>query len=243
MLFRVIGTGPLTVEHLPKLVYIDQVLKETLRLWPTAPGYDVYSDKDEVIGGKYQVKKGETISVLLPTLHRDPKVWGNNAEEFDPDRFSADKISKLPPNSYKPFGNGSRSCIGRAFAVQEAIIVLALILQRFELIQNNPSYQLEIKESLTMKPDNFYIRVKRRNSAVIPSPIAAVIQKTPAKQNIESSISVSMATPLLVLFGSNSGSSESFASQIASDSQRYGNHDNYLIFCNFFQVIQLLLLH
>ena len=223
------GTGPLSVDQIPKLVYIDQVLKETLRLWPTAPAFALNSLEDTVIGGKYKIKTDDAITVLIPTLHRDTKVWGNNVEEFDPDRFTAENMAKLPPNAYKPFGNGARACIGRAFAIQESIIVLALILQRFDLIEADPSYQLVVKETLTFKPDQFMIRARKRGNTVTSSTVAPMIQREMVSSpQTKISTPITTTTPLLVLFGSNSGSSEAFASRIASDAKQYGKDQFYI---------------
>ena len=61
-------------------------------------------------------------------------------------------MEKLPPNAWKPFGNGQRACIGRPFAMQEAQLVMSMILQRFDLIEEDPSYQLWSAETLTLKP-------------------------------------------------------------------------------------------
>ncbi len=58
--------------------------------------------------------------VLMPMLHRDPTVWGDDVEAFRPERFAPEATEKLPPNAWKPFGNGQRACIGRPFAMQEA---------------------------------------------------------------------------------------------------------------------------
>ena len=63
-------------------------------------------------------------------LHRDPTVWGPDAEAFDPDRFARERARTLPSNAYKPFGNGQRACIGQQFAMQEAALVLGMLLQR-----------------------------------------------------------------------------------------------------------------
>ena len=71
-----------------KLTYVTQVLEETLRLWPTAPGFSRYPLQDAVIGGKYRLPKGSGVLVLTPMLHRDRRIWGPDAEEFNPDHFA-----------------------------------------------------------------------------------------------------------------------------------------------------------
>jgi cytochrome P450 len=70
-------------------------------------------------------------AVLIPSLHRDRGVWGEDAEEWNPDHMSSERVAALPPNAYKPFGTGQRACIGRQFALQEATLVLGMLLQRF----------------------------------------------------------------------------------------------------------------
>ncbi|KAG8879805.1 hypothetical protein FRB97_001375 [Tulasnella sp. 331] len=78
----VCGREPISLSHLPKLKYIDAALKEALRLNPTAGAWTVTPKADEIIGGKYAVSKGQPITVVLAALHRDPKVWGDDVEEF-----------------------------------------------------------------------------------------------------------------------------------------------------------------
>ncbi|KAJ9093885.1 hypothetical protein QFC21_006258 [Naganishia friedmannii] len=79
----VCGNESVKVEHLQKLKYIDASLKEALRLNATAPGWTVAPIKDEVLlGGKYSVKQGQPMMVVLDSLHRDPAVWGEDAEDF-----------------------------------------------------------------------------------------------------------------------------------------------------------------
>ena len=114
-----------------------------------------------MIGGQYRMKKPYQIVVLAPMLHRDPAVWGERAEVFDPDHFSREAERGRPANAYKPFGNGQRACIGRQFALQEAALVLGMVLQRFKLIDHT-RYRLKLKETLTLKPDGFRIKVRRR---------------------------------------------------------------------------------
>ncbi|GME23747.1 hypothetical protein GTA08_BOTSDO08492 [Neofusicoccum parvum] len=159
---EVVGAGPIDIAHLPQLKYISALMRETLRLMPTAPGYTVGAREDTVIGGKYLVKKDAPIAGLLPSVHTDPEVYGADAREWKPERMLDDGFNKLPPGSWKPFGSGKRGCIGRAFAWQEAQLVIALTLQVFDLELDDPTYDLKIKESLTLKPDGFFMRASLR---------------------------------------------------------------------------------
>lgn len=120
---EVVGKGTIAAHHLGKLPYIDAILRESLRLMPTAPGFFVTPLKDEVIGGQFMVEKGHPLFILLHLVHRDPAVWGSDAEEFKPERMLQKNFDALPRSAWKPFGNGIRGCIGRAFAWQEAQLV------------------------------------------------------------------------------------------------------------------------
>ncbi|MDX2029268.1 MAG: cytochrome P450 [Blastocatellia bacterium] len=205
-----------------QLTWITQILKETLRLWPTAPVFGLYPLEDTVIGGKYRIKKQHTITVLLPMLHRDKSVWGEDAEKFNPENFSPEKEAARPPNAWKPFGNGQRACIGRQFALQEAALVLGMLLQRFKLVDHT-RYQLKIRETLTMKPDGFRIKVRPREAgdrtAFAAGSAQESITATAAPANV---VRRQHATPLLVLYGSNMGTAEELARRIAGDAEENG---------------------
>lgn len=202
-----------------KLAYIRQVLNESLRLWPTAPGYAVEPVEDTVIGGKYAVRKGESLQVLIPALHRD-RAWGDNVELFDPDRFSPEQEETRPVHLFKPFGNGERACIGRQFALHEATLVLALVVHRYRLIDHT-NYQLKIKSSLTIKPDEFTLNLARRgsNERRLPATVAAgsspVDQARPAARR-------GTGTALTVLHGSNLGTCAGIARDLAAEGDEYG---------------------
>ena len=167
-----LGSDSATFEPLPRLGYLDQLLKETLRLWPTAPAFNVAPFEDTTLGGRYEVIAGQPILVLLPQLHRDQAAWGEGAGVFDPERFSPERAATIPANAWKPFGNGQRSCIGRGFALQEAMLFLAKLLQRFEVTSADPGYTLQIKHTLTLNPERLYINL-RRPGANIAAPTHA----------------------------------------------------------------------
>lgn len=224
---RVIGSDEPRFEHLQQLTYLDQILKETLRLFPTAPAFAVYPYEEEtIVGGKYLVRHDQILFILAPMLHRDPEIWGADAEDFNPDHFSFERAEKMPPNAWKPFGNGQRSCIGRPFALQEATLVLAMMLQRFDIAPVDPNYRLEIKETLTMKPHGLFIRAVSRNVVISKSPQPALLlpgETLPSDAAVSPDApEVLNGIPVLVLYGSNAGSSEEFARRIATDAKAQG---------------------
>ena len=67
--------------------------------WPTAPAFGVYLRQDTVIGGRYEIKATDAVMVRLTMLHRDPEVWGDDAEALRPERFSRAATAALPPNA------------------------------------------------------------------------------------------------------------------------------------------------
>ncbi|TAA26805.1 bifunctional cytochrome P450/NADPH--P450 reductase [Pseudoxanthomonas winnipegensis] len=218
-----LGTQPPQVQDLAKLRYIEQVLQETLRLWPTAPAFAVAARTPTTLAGRYAITPQDTLMVLIPGLHRDPGVW-EEPEAFRPERFAPEAAERLPPNAWKPFGNGARACIGRGFAIQEAQLVLAMILQRFELEDVDPHYQLAIAETLTLKPDGFRIRARRRGDLALRrrSAVPSAPQKVLAPAAPPAPQGAAAGTALLVLYGGNSGSCEAFAQRIGADAVAQG---------------------
>jgi cytochrome P450 / NADPH-cytochrome P450 reductase len=211
-----------TISQVNQLTYVQQILNESLRLWPTAPAIGLYPYKDEVIGGKYKIRKGTFITLLTLMLHRDPSVWGQNPETFNPDNFSREAEALRPPNAFKPWGNGQRACIGRQFAMQEATMVLGMILQRFQLFDHR-KYQLKIKETLSIKPDGFTIKVKprpgRTRGAVVPGVASASQNDNQAAQVARRP---SHGTKATILYGSNLGTTEDLARTIAGSAELNG---------------------
>ena len=222
---RVLGTDlsvlP-TYSQIHQVTYVDQILEETLRLWPTAPAFTRHPYESTVIGGKYRLEKETSATILTAMLHRDKQVWGENPEEFDPDRFSPENRARIPPNAYKPFGTGQRACIGRQFAMQEAILVLSMLLQRFEFV-DFANYQLETKQTLTIKPNNFLIKVRLRTGRAATAPVTTPHPATaPKSAAAPAPSSDGHQTRLLVLYGSNLGTAEGLAHAIAEDGRNRG---------------------
>ncbi|MCA6121154.1 cytochrome P450 [Bradyrhizobium sp. WSM 1704] len=224
-----------TYQQVTQLTYITQCLKEALRLWPPAPAYGIAPLADETIGGgKYKLKKNTFVTILVMALHRDPSVWGPNPDVFDPENFSREAEAKRPINAWKPFGNGQRACIGRGFAMHEAALAIGMILQRFKLIDVH-RYQMHLKETLTIKPDGFKIKVRPREDRdrgafAGTAGAAAAAPKAPRAPTTRPGHN----TPMLVLYGSNLGSAEELATRMADLSEingfatRLGPLDDYV---------------
>ena len=116
---EIIGRGPVTVEHMSKLPYITACLRETLRLEPTAPAFSAQplgstTEWPVFLGHeKYEIMPGQVIVALLPGIHRDPTVYGADAEAFRPERMLDEQFAKLPKNAWKVyFRSPADSCIG-----------------------------------------------------------------------------------------------------------------------------------
>ena len=206
-----------TYQQVTQLTYITQILKEALRLWPPAPAYGISPLSDETIGGKYKLRKNTFITVLVLALHRDPSVWGPNPDAFDPENFSREAEAARPVNAWKPFGNGQRACIGRGFAMHEAALAIGMILQRFKLLDIH-RYQMVLKETLTIKPDGFKIKVRPRTEkdrGAFAGPATATAAASSVAPVARGRTRPGHNTPLLVLYGSNLGTAEELATRVA----------------------------
>lgn len=147
-------------ELVAKLRYLRRIFDEALRLHPTVPGYYREAREDTVLAGLHPMRKGDWVLALTVTLHRDPR-WGPAPDSFDPDRFAPERVKSRPAGLYKPFGTGPRSCIGRQFALHEAVLLLAVVLRRYDLVAD-PQYQLQVTERLTLMPKDFRLQLRRR---------------------------------------------------------------------------------
>ncbi|KAI7783172.1 cytochrome P450 [Diaporthe eres] len=121
-----------------------------------------HSKRETVIGGKYRIQPDWAIMLNLRGLHHDTSVYGADADEFRPERFLEGGWEQNPQNAWKAFGTGARGCPGKAIAEQEMITAWALIFQRFNIELADPEYQLKIKPTLTIKPDDLRFKVRRR---------------------------------------------------------------------------------
>ncbi len=122
-----LGGRAATVADLPKLGYIRQIVDETLRLYPPAAFLSRTARARDTLCGR-EIRPGDTVMLPIYALHRNHLLWPE-PHRFDPARF--DDPKQIDRFAYLPFGGGPRICIGAAFALQEAVIVLATLLARF----------------------------------------------------------------------------------------------------------------
>ncbi|CAA2971413.1 cytochrome P450 714A1-like [Olea europaea var. sylvestris] len=135
---------------LPKLKTVTMVIQEVLRLYPPAAFVSREALQETQIG-HIVVPKGVCLWTLIPTLHRDPEIWGPDANEFNPQRFANGilKACKVP-QVYIPFGLGPRLCLGRNFAMVQLKIVISLIISNFNIslspkYKHSPAYRMIVE--------------------------------------------------------------------------------------------------
>ncbi|WP_328438359.1 cytochrome P450 [Streptomyces sp. NBC_00444] len=200
-----------------KLDVIPRILEETLRLWAPIPLIAKAPLEDTVIGGRYELKKGTRANILMGALHSHPRAW-ERPEEFDIDRWLPENRVNHHPHAYKPFGNGVRACIGRQFALTEARLALALVLQKFKFADLN-DYKMDVREALTRKPGDFQLVVRTRQEHERTVFGAADLRTDDTQaQAVVSGVGVN----LTVAYGSSLGSCEDLARTIADRGERSG---------------------
>ncbi|XP_077528126.1 cytochrome P450 3A43-like [Haemaphysalis longicornis] len=150
-----------SVDGLTKLSYTNQVISETLRLYPPTITFTTRCAEKDYICGRYIIKKG--ISVMIPVyqLHHDPLLWVD-PEKFDPDRFSPENKHLINPIAYQPFGLGPRMCIGYRLALLELASVTTQVLRHFRITlgpSQKPDLELQTYALLTMPKDKVWIKI------------------------------------------------------------------------------------
>ena len=145
----VLGNRLPTADDLPQLPYCHMVLKESMRLYPPVWLISRRVVADDNVGG-YVLGAGSLVCISPYTLHRHPGYW-DCPEKVIPERFAPHLVPHRPSHLYLPFGGGPRTCIGRYFAMTEAILMLATLCQhvRLELI---PGHPVEPEALVTLRP-------------------------------------------------------------------------------------------
>ena len=151
-----------TLGDMKQLTYTNQIIKESMRLYPPVAIFGREAVQDCTIGD-YEVPQGTVITMSQWVMHRHPKYF-DRPEAFEPERWTEEFEKKLPRGVYIPFGDGPRICIGKGFAQMEAVLLLATIAQKFEL-DLEPGYQIVPQPSITLRPE-YGIKVKLKRIAI-----------------------------------------------------------------------------
>jgi cytochrome P450/NADPH-cytochrome P450 reductase len=208
-----------TYDDIGRLGYLRQVINETLRLAPPVASFDRMALADTTIGGGYPINQGETVTVLVGAVHRQPE-WGDNVELFDPDRFEPASAAARPAALFKPFGTGERSCIGRQFAIHETTMAMARIVHRYRLIDSH-HYALKFAPGIERTPQDFRLDLVRRapedRHSTPPKEAEAATQISS-----RTATTVKVGTTLAVLHGSNLGTCRALAKQLAEEATDLG---------------------
>ena len=136
-------------EDIASLRYTRMVIEESMRLYPPAHTTGRQPIKpDEILG--HRIPAGAEVLIMPWLIHRKPQLW-EDPERFDPERFAPERAAERPRFAYIPFGAGPRICIGAAFAMTEAIFILATIAQRYRL-RLKAGHPVEPQGLITLRP-------------------------------------------------------------------------------------------
>lgn len=126
----VVGTGPITVEALPRLRLTRQVIDEAMRIYSPFWMIDRLAVAEDVIDG-VRIPRGVMVLPYIFGLHRDPELWPNPLV-FDPSRFEDQAVASRHPAAHIPFGGGPRKCIGSNMALQQMLLLVATFTRRYD---------------------------------------------------------------------------------------------------------------
>ena len=152
--------APMTFDAIQALPFLDAVLKETLRLFPPISIGRCALQDDVIVGsiggaggaGGGVIVKGAMVGIAIGGLHRNRKVWGDNADDFVPERWFADTIGAVASTGYMPFALGQRNCIGMQFAQLEMKVVMTRLVREFAFFDVGGQKTLRPVQHLTVRP-------------------------------------------------------------------------------------------
>ncbi|XP_050095977.1 probable cytochrome P450 313a2 [Anopheles aquasalis] len=146
-------------ETLQELVYLEMVLKESLRLLPIAP-FVGRQTTQEIAVGKHILPAGVDVFINIFSIHHNPTYWGEDADQFRPERFATTTYDR---STYLPFSAGMRNCIGGQYAMISMKVILIKILTSYQLETDLKFNDLSMKFAITMRnADGHMVRLMRR---------------------------------------------------------------------------------
>lgn len=164
----VLGGKPVTAGDLARMPYLDAVVRESLRLYPPAYAFGREVTEPFELGG-YTLPKGAQVVVSPFAVHRNPRYW-REPQRFRPERWLQGETRDLPRFAYLPFGGGHRICIGSHFALMEAALVLATLVQHATL-QVPSDFELSLEPVVTLRSrKGLPVTVRRRKANPLGQP-------------------------------------------------------------------------
>ncbi|KAI8377698.1 cytochrome P450, partial [Radiomyces spectabilis] len=223
-----------THEQISGLKYMHQVLKETLRKYSPVRALNKYCTKDCIVPGGYKVKADNTVQINVYAMHYRADIYPDPTR-FDPDRWTPEEEQKRSRFAWLPFSTGPRACIGMAFALQEAKTVLAMMLHRFKFTYDGPHPMPFDPKMATTKPLNLQMHILPRTDLPEPHASAPVMTKSAESATSPATPAPTMPTMATVphsgsielpsvtfLFGTQTGTAQDYASQLASQARNFG---------------------
>jgi cytochrome P450 len=159
----VAGNKPLAAEHISRLHVTEQVIKESMRLFPPVPLLSRQVVKDTTLGGR-ALKAGTSVIISIYALQRHEAHW-KDPHAFDPTRFAPEKERAISRYVYMPFGAGPRICIGMAFAQIEATAMLATLVRAMQFEAVSASEPMPIARVTLFPRDGMPLAVSSRVGA------------------------------------------------------------------------------
>ncbi|KAE9619908.1 putative cytochrome P450 [Lupinus albus] len=144
---EVFNGGTPSVDQLSKLIVLHKVINESIRLYPPATLLPRMTFQDIVLGNLY-IPKGLSIWIPVLAIHHSEELWGNDANDFNPERFTSKSFMH---GRFIPFAYGPRNCVGQSFAMMEAKIILAMLISKFSFTISE-NYRHAPVVVLTIKP-------------------------------------------------------------------------------------------
>ncbi len=154
------GRSP-TIEDLPRLPLVKAAFEEAMRLYPPAPAVprEAIAD-DEILG--YRIPRGAPLIISSYVTHRRPDLW-DEPERFNPERFLPGQAAQRPRFAYYPFGGGPRMCIGNTFALTEGPLVLATLIQGYQ-VELIPDHPVILDQTFTLRAKHgVWVKLRRRS--------------------------------------------------------------------------------
>jgi cytochrome P450 len=148
---KILSDKDLTSEVISKIEYLDLVLKEVLRLLPTVPIIMRETLDDFEMEPGMIIPKNTCLVINFLTLHRQPSIWGDDAEEFNPERFLPKNCINRNPFAYLPFSSGPRICIAYKYSIFALKIAIAKLMLRFKFTTSIKKKNIHLKSYVTLK--------------------------------------------------------------------------------------------